>query len=601
MQCPSVPSSVELLESRTLLSARVIDVFNPVTFTNSTGMAFDALRNRLYVPTSDSKVLRYDVATDSMLEPWVLSTATLAATSQADVTPDGSTLYVANGSGKGPDDALYRIDIGTGSTSKTLLPDLAITMEHIRDVVAAADGSVFLSYRFAVYHYDPAAGGVDYARLPDGTRLPLDQGSLSRTSDGRHILLAGSWMGRRGYLYDAATGELSPVPELATETSAFDATASISPDGSHVIDSGARVYDLPGGQPRRLPVDSPWMPVAAGFSPDGQTLFAVAESVDEDVIVELSLAPLQTRRLIPLGVDISPYGGFRSDQQVLVSPDGSRLFYNVGGSVRVYPLSFEPGGDRADLVAQTSVSLPRMVFPGTGGRFSYRVTNAGTQPVTGALMLRTVLSEDDVYDLADVRVHTEKLEDVRIAPGRSARFTRRVYLKVDTAGKTGRLLTLVDADDGVDESAENNNLSTALIPGRGKTGGVAADPTVLHVGRPGADLAVGPPQVTRPLRRGQMASVRVEVVNTGETVAGGGVVVALLDTAAPADADPIVRSKPRRAIVGRGRSKFLQLRFTVPADLAPGVYGLGVLLVFLGPGRESDADNDGGVVPVSVV
>ena len=51
------PVHAESLEPRTLLSARVIDVYDPVTHANATGMVYDALRNRLYVPTNSSTVL----------------------------------------------------------------------------------------------------------------------------------------------------------------------------------------------------------------------------------------------------------------------------------------------------------------------------------------------------------------------------------------------------------------------------------------------------------------------------------------------------------------------------------------------------------------
>ena len=63
MRRQSAPRPVDVLEPRTLLSARVIDVYDPVTHANATGMVYDALRNRLYVPTGASTVLRYDLAT----------------------------------------------------------------------------------------------------------------------------------------------------------------------------------------------------------------------------------------------------------------------------------------------------------------------------------------------------------------------------------------------------------------------------------------------------------------------------------------------------------------------------------------------------------
>ena len=603
MRRQSAPRPVDVLEPRTLLSARVIDVYDPVTHANATGMVYDALRNRLYVPTGASTVLRYDLATDAMLEPWVLSTATLAATSQADLTQDGSALYVANGSGKAPDDALYRIDVETGSVSKTPLPESAIGSEHVDDVAVAADGSVFLAHLYGVYRYDPATGAVDHARLPDGAPLPLGFGDLSRTRDGRFVLINGNWSGRRGYLYDATTGALSPVPALTTDFAMAENAAFISPDGSHLLDSGGNVYDLPGGQPpRRLPLEHPWLPAAVGFGPTADTVFAVAVTGLEGAIVELSTDTLRTRRVIPLGIDLFHHQSVHSDQQVLVSPDGSRLFFNYRSGVRVYPLTFEPGGDAPDLVAQTNVSLPRGAFPGTGGRVTFRVTNAGTRTMAGSFTLRTVLSADDVYDPADVRLLTWEVRDARIEPGRSLRITAPFYFPVDAAGTTGRLLTWADAEDGVAETAEDNNVSAAVIAGGGKRGGGGAvDRTVVRVGLAGSDMGVGAPVVAGPLRRGRVASVRVELINTGDTTAAGAVVAGLLDPAAPADAEPVARSTPRRAIVRRGGSKVLQLRFTVPADLAPGAYGLGVLLVFLGPGREADAGNNGGAVSVSVV
>src|SRR3954470_17239895 len=77
---------VEQLEDRVVPSTLI-----PVS--NRRDLVYDGGRGLLYITTSAGTVQRYSVASQSLLSPWTVGTSLYGA----DIMPDGSGLYVAEG------------------------------------------------------------------------------------------------------------------------------------------------------------------------------------------------------------------------------------------------------------------------------------------------------------------------------------------------------------------------------------------------------------------------------------------------------------------------------------------------------------------------
>ena len=92
---------------------KAITVFagsSTIPITNATDLVFDPTRNLLYITTRDGSIQRYSLATQSLLAPFT----TDGLPDSADITPDGSTLYVAV---KASDNEYYGYLLGLDSTT----------------------------------------------------------------------------------------------------------------------------------------------------------------------------------------------------------------------------------------------------------------------------------------------------------------------------------------------------------------------------------------------------------------------------------------------------------------------------------------------------
>src|SRR6185369_6981592 len=97
----------EILESRVLLANTLIPL------TGAKDVVFDDTRNILYITTASGKVERLDVANRSLLSPWIVG----STLNGADITPDGSALYVADGTTSATQGFIRRVDLNTGNVS----------------------------------------------------------------------------------------------------------------------------------------------------------------------------------------------------------------------------------------------------------------------------------------------------------------------------------------------------------------------------------------------------------------------------------------------------------------------------------------------------
>lgn len=116
----------------------------------------------------------------------------------------------------------------------------------------------------------------------------------------------------------------------------------------------------------------------------------------------------------------------------------------------------------ADLIGQFT-SLSRTISRGQERlSFSLAVQNNGGQPVTKSFSVAFYLSADSVLDGSDIPLMTKSVRVRRFAPGGTITASGRVTLPSSGDGKL--LLAIIDPNNQVIESNENNNLVAAPIP-----------------------------------------------------------------------------------------------------------------------------------------
>ncbi|MDB5320032.1 MAG: Hemolysin-type calcium-binding region, partial [Phycisphaerales bacterium] len=179
--------SLESLELRLLLTQ------TPLAITAPRDAVFDPSRGLLYVTTGSGSVGRYDLATGTFLAPWAVGTSL----NGADITPDGSALYVAEGQQTADSKCVvHKVDLATGHVTDLTFAHVDAYEQGTSDVAIAADGNAYVTIDwYSSYHtgslavIDMASGVVtrsnrlfdeyhtDIARSADRTRLAVGRPS----------------------------------------------------------------------------------------------------------------------------------------------------------------------------------------------------------------------------------------------------------------------------------------------------------------------------------------------------------------------------------------------------------------------------------------
>src|SRR5713226_6547442 len=141
--CPARPSHKArraALRSRLVLE-QLEDRVTPsvlIPVSNRRDLVFDPTRNLLDITTASGQVQRYDVANQTLLSPWSVGTSL----NGADITPDGSTLYVAENQTSGSQGVLHEVNLSIGSVTNVTY-NLAFLEGGTWDVAVANNGEAF--------------------------------------------------------------------------------------------------------------------------------------------------------------------------------------------------------------------------------------------------------------------------------------------------------------------------------------------------------------------------------------------------------------------------------------------------------------------------
>lgn len=440
---------------------------------------YDPGRGLLYITTGDGNLYRYDAANQTLLAPWKVGSSLRGA----DISPDGSFLYVTEGL-RGATQAFLRKVNLTDGTVTNLTYDLADLESGSWDIAIASNGKALFDGAFEgggsvpVRQLDLATGALSRRADAGGVRMNT---SIVRGAD-RSLLFFLEPGVSSGLLrtYAAAGDRFSPP--LDTRTTYVNALSAVNRNGTlvaHELEIDIRVRDAALKVLRTLP----GLDGGLAFDPVRDLLYAVSSFTDQ--IVALDTNTWAERFRIPIGENVGASEFFGSGVMT-VNDDGQLLFLSTGSGVRVYRLGV---GAPALAVGSGAGGAPRVrVLDGAtrGERFNFLAYGGG---FTGGVRVA-------VGDFTG-----DRIPDVAVAPGPGAALPVRVYDGASTGAVPVAPLTLTPFPGftgglfvAAGDLTSDGRADLVVSPDAGPLpGGATAPPLVAFNGASGALLGAGWP------------------------------------------------------------------------------------------------------------
>jgi sugar lactone lactonase YvrE len=397
---PTRRPALEQLENRVTPSVLI-----PVT--NRRDLVFDATRDLLDITTTAGQVQRYDVAGQTLLSPLSVGTSLYGA----DITPDGSTLYVTENQTAGSQAVLHKVNLADGTVTN-LSYNIGGGEAGGWDVAVANNGKALLTALFngsgavPLHELDVASGTIT-------NRQTISQAThVRRAADGSLLFLTESNSSSGPILtYDPATDSF---PHSANTSAYYDNQAlAVSRDGSLIatqLGYGPFFYYGVSVMDKNLKSVHTFAPDFDGgltFDP-ARDLFYLADSTAGQVVA-FDTATWAEKFRLNIGEAIPRFATYGSGEMT-VSADSSALFISTPSGVRMIDLPPSTG-----VASQLEVSgFPALISAGTTGTFTVTARDPAGNVATGfsgTVHLSTtdpqaVLDPDYTFTPADNGVHT---------------------------------------------------------------------------------------------------------------------------------------------------------------------------------------------------
>ncbi|MCH8043066.1 MAG: tandem-95 repeat protein [Planctomycetes bacterium] len=173
---------------------------------------YDPHTDRLYVGTSSGSLLVYNVATNTLLPPIAVGNSL----NGMDITPDGSTLYVAEGRPSGSDGVIYKIDLNSLAVTPLTYPRGEKELEAW-DLAIASNGKAFFTSHHQLSGISVALREIDLAT----DEISVRGGTTRRTR------IVGS--ADRSVLYfPSASNSGGPITSYVSDTDSFTARVDLT-------------------------------------------------------------------------------------------------------------------------------------------------------------------------------------------------------------------------------------------------------------------------------------------------------------------------------------------------------------------------------------
>ena len=336
-----------------LVTLRADAVGTLISAPNRMDMVYDAGRDVLYITSSNSTVLRYKLATDSFLSPFVLSGNLMGL----DLSPDGNKLVIADSSTANSQVWVHVVDLTTGQDNPAVF-NAAANESGTFAVAFGGDGAAYITSRFAgsgwvpMRRYDTVTGTTTVIAGPrqdsmvsssgNGSTIVVAEGNISsgpvdQYDVGLQAFLRGT--GDNQFNFECAVSRDGALVAVPTYGSMFVYNGTLTLVTNIGVTGGAE-------------------PVAAAFHPFADAVFCpiattpyvnVYNTTNWQLMAQFDFQ--NTFAALPTVPHAFVAGRTR------LSPDGSILFVTVSGGIRYY---------------RHGLSLPRMhqlVVAGNPGAF----------------------------------------------------------------------------------------------------------------------------------------------------------------------------------------------------------------------------------------
>jgi sugar lactone lactonase YvrE len=383
---------------------------------NRRDLVFDGARDMLYITTNSGQVQRYDVAHQTLLTPWNVGTSL----NGADITPDGSALYVAESQTSGGQGVLHRVNLNDGSVTN-ITYNLAFYEGGTWDVAVTNNGTALFSTQFLGSGWVPFRQlDLNTGAITIRTDTPGSGGGgqvrqntyINRSADGSQLFMTESNISSGPiFTYDSSS---NTFPQHA-QTNAFydDAISAVNRDGSLIATElgyspsffyGISIMDRNFHSVRTLGTN---FNGGLTFDPSRDLLYVADAAADQ--IVAFDTNTWAERFRLNIGESIPASTPFSSGEMT-VSSDGSELFLSTPSGVRMIDLPAATG-----VASRLEVSgFPAFISAGTDGTFTVTARDPAGNVATGftgtvhftSTDPQAVLPPDYTFTADDQGVHT---------------------------------------------------------------------------------------------------------------------------------------------------------------------------------------------------
>jgi hypothetical protein len=299
---------------------------------------FDAKRNRLYISTSRGVIERYDLATETLLDPLPVGTNLYGI----DISADGRWLVAQEGASTGTGGQYLKIDLNlvdAGAAPANYLTRIGYANYSLEsggwDIARTARGTFAADGRFAgsgwvpVRDIDPATNGTP--NMPTFNNVRQDTG-IGRSPDGRYLIYTESNISSGPItIYDTVTNQV--VKAIDTSTFLSGESSAVNRDGTlfGVHLGGTRIYN------RALQTVTTLTSIDGGtaFDPVSDAFYGINSATDQLLVYNTS--DWSIANTVALGENV-PGSAAMGNGVMTVALDGGQIFVSTPTGVRVLTL-----------------------------------------------------------------------------------------------------------------------------------------------------------------------------------------------------------------------------------------------------------------------
>ncbi len=308
------------------------DPISLIPVANRRDLVYDPVRNLLYITTTAGTVERFDVTTQTLLAPLAVG----GSLNGADISADGSYLYVAEGQRGATQGFIRQVGLDDGSVTNFAY-DLGGGTSGAWSVVVTANGTVLSTEIYEgsdwvpLYQLDPNAGTFTSRRTVRHNSL------IDRSGDGTLVFGREADISNGPIFTYNANSDTFPS-SASTNTFLDNALAAVNADGSliaMIFNGGVAVLDQNLNTVRVLGN----LNGGVAFDPVQNLLYAVSTQTSQVIAYDTTTWTEQFR--LNIGESVSAAQAFGRGVMT-VSADGSMLFLSTTSGVRILNLPTGP-------------------------------------------------------------------------------------------------------------------------------------------------------------------------------------------------------------------------------------------------------------------